>query len=145
MMREMMTLDLSSLQKAVAALERTLNSANSTEKMNALDSDQRDAIKAGAIQNFEFTYELCWKFMQRWLAHNLGRIYVDGISRRALFRLSAEHHLITSVDHWMEFHETRNQTVHTYDAEVAKVVFQAATEFLSEAKALLHAITQRND
>ena len=46
-----MTLDLTSLRKAVDSLARALNVATSSEKMKMLDVDQQDAIKAGVIQN----------------------------------------------------------------------------------------------
>ena len=124
-----MALDLSSLRKAVDSLERTLNVACLPEKMAGLDDAQKDAIRAGAIQNFEFTYELCWKFMQRWLGNILGSSHVAGISRRELFRLAAERGLIDDVDRWMEYHDARNETSHIYNEDVAEDVFAAAKKF----------------
>ena len=84
-----MSLDLSSLQKAVAALEKALRVSN-----GEMNKDQQDVIKAGVIQSFEFTYELCWKFMKQWLENNIGSVHVDGVTRRELFRMSAENGLI---------------------------------------------------
>ncbi|MBF0621732.1 MAG: nucleotidyltransferase substrate binding protein [Magnetococcales bacterium] len=140
-----MALELNSLQKAVASLGRSVAVALSSEKMDAFDSDTQEAIKAGVIQNFEFTYELCWKLMKRWLAHNVGETYVDGVTRRELFRLSAEYHLIRDVDLWMDYHKDRNRTSHTYDEETAAEVFNSATEFYHEAKKFQAEITKRND
>jgi len=139
-----MTLDLTSLRKAVDSLARALNVAVS-EKMQVLDKDQQVTIKAGVIQNFEFTYELCWKFMKRWLENNLGSVYIDGVSRRELFRLSAEHQLIRDVDTWMEYHGARNQTLHTYDEQVAQDVLKAAELFLYDAEKLLKNLEDKND
>jgi nucleotidyltransferase substrate binding protein (TIGR01987 family) len=139
-----MKLDLSSLRKAIESLGKTLKVADS--RLTAgLDNDTKDAIRAGAIQNFEFTYELCWKFMRRWLEGNLGSAYVEGVTRRELFRLSAENRLLTDVDQWMEYHDARNETAHTYDEDTAEDVFETTRIFLGDAKKLLQALEARND
>jgi nucleotidyltransferase substrate binding protein (TIGR01987 family) len=140
-----MKLDLSSLRKAVSSLERTLKVAADAKFMEGLSDDQSDAVRAGAIQNFEFTYELCWKFMKRWLESNLGSSHVEGVARRELFRLAAESKLISDVDKWMEYHDARNETSHTYDEETAADVFGTAGEFARDAKMFLKALEAKND
>lgn len=139
-----MKLDLSSLRKAIESLEKTLKVAENKELAADLDDDVKDAIRAGGIQNFEFTYELCWKFMRRWLGINVGSTYVDGVTRRELFRLSAENRLITDVDQWMEYHDARNETAHTYNEDTADDVFETSRIFLADAKKLLEALEERN-
>ena len=139
-----MKLDLSSLRKAIESLEKTLKVAGSSLTAG-LDNDTKDAIRSGAIQNFEFTYELCWKFMRRWLEGNLGTAYVEGVTRRELFRLGAENRLLTDVDQWMEYHDARNETAHTYDEDTAEDVFETTRIFLGDAKKLLQALEVRND
>ena len=138
------TLDLSSLKMAVGSLERAIHVACSQEKMAMLDQDQKETIRAGVIQNFEFTYELSWKFMKRWLEHNLGSVYVDGLPRRELFRIAAEHQLIDCVDAWIVYHDARNETSHTYDQKKAEEVFQTATRFLADANILLSNLEKKN-
>jgi len=140
-----MELDLSSLRKAVESLEKTVRVADDDAFMSRLEEDQKQAVKAGVIQNFEFTYELCWKFMKRWLEMNLGSVYVAGVSRRQLFRLSAEHQLLSDVDRWMEYHDARNETAHTYDESTAEDVFDTAHKFLADSQKLLQALEARND
>jgi nucleotidyltransferase substrate binding protein (TIGR01987 family) len=140
-----MTLDLASITKAVDALEIAVAEAHHDDFMNSLSPQQQEIIRAGVIQHFEFTYELCWKFMQRWLAENVGRTYVDGVSRRKLFRLAAEHRLITDVEAWWDYHRARNLTSHIYDEDVAAEVFQVATIFLDDAQLFLAALEDRND
>ena len=139
-----MNLDLSSLRKAIESLEKTLKVAENKELAAGLDDDAKDAIRAGGIQNFEFTYELCWKFMRRWLGINVGSTYVDGVTRRELFRLSAENRLISDVDQWMEYHDARNETAHTYNEDTADDVFETSRIFLADAKKLLEALKERN-
>ncbi len=140
-----MKLDLGSLRKAVESLEKTIRVADDDAFMSRLEEDQKQAVKAGVILNFEFTYELCWKFMKRWLDVNLGSSYVEGVSRRQLFRLSAEHRLVGDVDRWMEYHDARNETAHTYNESTAEDVIETAHQFLADAQKLLQALEANND
>jgi nucleotidyltransferase substrate binding protein (TIGR01987 family) len=139
-----MALDLSSLKKAVASLDKALKVA-ADDRLDVMPEDQQEVIKAGVIQNFEFTYELCWKFMKRWLAENMGAPYVDGVTRRELFRLSAESKLIADVDQWMEYHDARNETSHTYDQDAADEIFLVAKTFFPDAEKLSQALEEKND
>ncbi len=139
-----MALDLGSLELAVAALTRAVGWAGSSDFMEPLSEPQRELVRSGVIQHFEFTYELSWKFMRRWLSENLGRTQVDGVPRRELFRLAAEHRLIDNAQRWFVVHQARNLSSHTYNAEVAREVFEVAVAFVDEARGLLVALTQRN-
>ena len=140
-----MPLELDSLMKAVAALNAVLAKSNDAEIMRRLDEITQNAIKSGAIQHFEFTYELCWKFIKRWLEMNISPTAADGVTRRELFRLAAENRLIVDVDQWMRHHDARNQTSHTYDPAVAESVYSAAHDFARDAQRLLEALEARND
>ena len=117
-------LDISNLKKAVASLRSGIDTYllgidDLTPAQNALQA-------AGVIQNFEFTYELCWKFMKRWIEMNITKDAADGVTRRELFRMAAENKLIEDVNLWMELHKSRNETSHTYDENVAKRVLEAS-------------------
>lgn len=138
-------LDLSSLKNAVASMERVW--AFACQRINAdnLAKDEMEVLRAAVIQNFEFTYELCWKFMKRWLEANLSPDLLEGVSRKQLFRYAIENHLIVSFDVWIKYHELRNQTSHTYDSAVAEEIFSNSGDFLRDAKACLNALEARND
>lgn len=138
-------LDLSSLKKAVASMDRAWNYIGSRIEVVNLSEDEKEILKAAVIQNFEFTYELCWKYMKRWLQMNLTPELTDGISRRQLFRYAAENHLIKDVNVWVKYHELRNKTSHTYDTDIAEEIFVHAAEFLQEAREVLSALEARND
>ncbi|MFH1645403.1 MAG: nucleotidyltransferase substrate binding protein [Candidatus Omnitrophota bacterium] len=139
-----MSLDLSSLQRAVDSLERAIRVVSSKIR-GEVDTDEEDVLRAGVIQNFEFTYELCWKFMKRWLAINISGAAVDGVSRRELFRMAAESRLISNVDVWFEYNESRNETAHTYNAKIADDVYEAAIRFAVDARAFLISLESKND
>jgi len=91
------------------------------------------------------TFELCWKFMKRWLEMNVDPTGIDGVTRRELFRRAAENRLIDDVDQWMRHHAARNQTTHTYESEIAASVYEAVHEFAVDAAQLLAALEARND
>lgn len=83
--------------------------------------------------------------MKRWIEQNVGSVYVDGVTRRELFRLSAESQLIVNVDQWMEYHHARNETSHTYNCNVADETFHITKTFFPDARKLLKELEEKND
>ncbi|WP_116474214.1 nucleotidyltransferase substrate binding protein [Zobellella maritima] len=138
-------LDLSSFEKALAALGEAIEATASPELKRLMTPAQYHTLRAGLVQSFEFTYELSWKFIKRWLEANLGAVYVDGVSRRELFRIAAEHRLIDDVEQWVFFHKLRNLTSHTYDQDTANEVCEGAVLFYRQAEGLLSVLASRND
>ncbi|MCD4782996.1 MAG: nucleotidyltransferase substrate binding protein [Candidatus Eremiobacteraeota bacterium] len=138
-------IELSPLRKAIKCLDDSLKIVHNPEFISNLDLAVKDLLKAGVIQNFKVTYELCWKFMKRYLEINIGSQYIDGIHRKELYRLAAEHHLIKEVEAWFDYNKARNLTSHTYREEYANDVFQSAEKFLTDAGFLLSALEARND
>ena len=133
-------LELSSLKKAIDSLGESLKWYHDSTS-NVPSEILRDSV----IQRFEYTYELCWKTMKRWLEINLGSAYIDGISRKELFRHAAEHHLIEDPLRWFTYHEARNQTSHIYDEAVAKDVFGVVGKFIEDVRYFYTEIMKRND
>lgn len=139
-----MALDLSSLQKAVVSLDNAVGLAKKTIH-GPVDTVLEEVIRAGVIQNFEFTYELCWRFMKRWLEINLGDPTIDGLPRKELFRIAAESQLITDVEAWFVFNRARNKTSHIYNKEIAIEVYEVVVPFLLKAQELLQNLEKKND
>ena len=138
-----MKLDFTSLENAVASLERSINAARTYADM--LPPQLKETVRSGIIQNFEVAYELSWKMMKRWIENNISAESVDGVTRRELFRQAAENRLIADVDQWMRFHASRNETSHTYNNETAQEVSASANEFLTAAQSFLTSLRARND
>ena len=65
-----MPLVLDSLRNAVKALSDLRAVAENVPRMEQFSQVERDGIRAGVIQNFKVTYELCWKLMARRLEAN---------------------------------------------------------------------------
>lgn len=140
-----MKLDLSSLDCALVSLGKALQFSKKVIANHSYETDELEVIKAGVIQNFEFSYELCWKFMKRWLEQNYSSSFTAGITRKQLFRYAAENLLIENVEAWIVFHELRNRTSHTYDSQVSEEIFKATDDFFKHARFLYQAIEARND
>ena len=137
-----MPLNLTPLSKAAISLNEAVTNACDDDFINSLTKSQKNLITAGVIQNFEFTYELSWKFIKRWLSANIGNTHVEGVTRRELFRLAASSKLIDDVKTWMYYHQARNQT---YDEATAKEAFNVSITFSLEAKKLLTVLEAKND
>lgn len=140
-----MALDLSHLISSLGALERAQGIPADAAQWEKLPPTVREAVRAGVIQTFEVAYEQCWKIMRRWLERNPVAGDPAGATMRQIYRLAAKSGLIDDVDLWMEFHDARNRTSHTYDNKVAEVVFSLSLRFLPEAQRALKALEAKND
>jgi len=140
-----MSLDLTALQKASISLDEAVVNATDTTFINGLSPSQKKLVIAGVIKNFGLIYDMYLKFIKRWLKQNLGSIQVDGVTRRELFRLAAEHQLIKDVEEWMFYHTARNQTSHIYDEKIAQEIFEVSKNFSTLSRQLLITLEQKND
>lgn len=141
-----MSLDLSSLRQGIASLDRAVALTLAKMSSTGTPADEIELMKAGVVQNFEFTYELCWKFIQRWIRENRTPEEADHPrSRRDLFRRAASSGLIADPLPWFTYSDQRNLTSHTYNQETAQAVFETAIRFLPDAKLLYARLEASND
>jgi nucleotidyltransferase substrate binding protein (TIGR01987 family) len=92
--------------------------------------------KAGAIQAFEYCYELSWKTLKKVLFAK----GVDTASPRDVFREAAKSQLIDDPEVWFGFLRIRNLTVHTYNEEYSEEVVNAFPQFKKELNTLISRI-----
>lgn len=115
-------------QKAVAQLKRFIAKG----ELNELEEQ-------GLIQCFEYTHELAWKTLKDFLENSgVSNMFGSKDVSREAFKLG----LIDEGDVWMAMIKDRNQTSHTYNPEVAKVIVaniigQFAPAFLALEQKLL--------
>ena len=136
-------LDISALKKAAQAFDHALAFAQKveTKPADALEFYESEFAHAAIIQHFEFTYELCWKTMKRYLKEL--SLEADVLTHKDLFRLSAEKRLITDFHQWVKFHEARNRTSHVYNEAVADDVYDTAKKFAAPLHGFVTTIEQR--
>ena len=140
-----MNLDLSALENAVAQLEEGLVLYESD--IVRQHPEIRNQMRAGAIQAFEFTYELSVRMIQRYLEQiSANPAEVDRLEFRGLIRRASEQGLLQSdLAAWMEHRRNRGLTSHVYNEAMAERVFQAARDFLGEVRHLLRELQERNE
>lgn len=104
--------------------ERAYESLTWSMKMLSRYTDDEDMylpMVASVIKNFELTYETCWKFLRHYLFEKEG---IEANSPRMVFRVCSERGILPQdlVEELMLLIDVRNQTVHTYDQEIAERV-----------------------
>ena len=119
--------DLSSLQLAVKSLKE------------ALKQDYNEFIRDAAIQRFEYTFELAWKAMKRTLKEEGSEVG----SPKQVFRSAFEAKLIDNLELWFSLLKERNLTVHTYNVETAKEVYNSAKKFPEIVDQLINNLKNR--
>ncbi len=140
-----MAIDLGSLRQALATLERAMGALQPPERFEALDADIQETLQAGVIQSFEFSYELSWKYMERWLRENADSLEAAPRTRKDLFRAAARRGLIEEPVRWFAYTEALNLSSHTYDAHKATQVLESVASFHTDAVFLLRQLERAND
>lgn len=95
------------------------------------------ALRDGAIQSFEFTYEMAVRSLERAVEDRVGVGRFDAASFRERLRMAWEAELITDIGPWLDFREMRNRTSHTYDEAKAKFVYSGIPGFIAATEQLL--------
>jgi nucleotidyltransferase substrate binding protein (TIGR01987 family) len=130
-------LNISPLQKAIQSLERAI------QKHVILPTDE--FIRDACIQRFEYTYELCVKFLRRYLEiSETNRTEIKEMSFPAIIRTADSRGLLKSDwTGWKSYRELRNITSHTYNEEKATAVVAGIPAFLQDAQYLLEQLQSR--
>jgi nucleotidyltransferase substrate binding protein (TIGR01987 family) len=138
-----MILDLTSLENAIAQLEEALTYCNSDLAKNDLRLARH--LRAAAIQAFEFTYELSFKMLKRYLEETEANpAAIDDMKFKGVIRRGFELGLVSrEADEWELFRQDRGTTSHAYNEEKAQDVFEGIPDFLEEAKFLLAQLQKR--
>lgn len=84
-----------------------------------LDITKNSVFLDGAIQRFEFTYEVAWKLAKQYL-HYIG---IEANSPRSVIKEAFAVHVIDDGDGWITMLEDRNKTAHIYNEDQAKEIY----------------------
>lgn len=138
-----MNIDFSSLASAIRQLEKSIMYARSD--MAQKDDELFEQLRNSVIQCFEFTYELSWKMLKRYLEETAANPEeIDLGTFQNLIRIGNEKGLLRS-DWllWKIYRQARTNSSHTYDSDKAEAVYEIAPDFLEEARHLYQQLTDR--
>ncbi len=76
--------------------------------------------KVGLIHRFEYTHELAWNVMKDYAEYQ-GNNTIKGT--RDAIREAFAVGLISNADIWMDMIKSRNDTLHTYNEEIAEKIY----------------------
>ena len=91
-----------------------------------LAEPENDVTRDAAIKRFEFTFELCWKAIQRFLRE-------EGIpcnSPKGCLREAFSFGLIEDDPLWMRMIDDRNLTVYTYNEKTARKIYENLKDYV---------------
>lgn len=123
-------LNLDPLEKAVDSLH------------DALAQPKNPYTRDATIQRFEYTFELSWKMLRRYLSTETA---IDAFNLKELFRQAGRQGIIANVEAWFAYLKGRNLTSHTYNEKTAEETYQLAAAFLPDAQALFDELRKRCD
>jgi nucleotidyltransferase substrate binding protein (TIGR01987 family) len=113
---------LTPLEKALRSLE------------GALKQVKNEFTRDATIQRFEYSFELCWKMLKRYLNQETG---ITEHNIKNILREGGRLELIDRVEPWFVYLKARNSTSHTYNEDVAEETYLIAKQFLPDAFSLL--------
>ena len=138
-----MKLDYSSLENAVAQLQRSFDYLHSD--LARKDAGLREQFRAATIQAFEFSYELAVRMIRRQLALIVANPdELREIDFADLMRDAADAGIVRDAPTYMRYREMRNRTSHTYNVERAEETVASMDEFLRDMHLLLKEFGDRN-
>lgn len=97
-----------------------------------LGEEKTVANRDSAIKRFEFTVELAWKTVQKFLREQS----IVCRSPKECFKEAFRFGLVLDDSHWIEMFEDRNKTVHTYNEKFADEVCERMPQYLELLTAL---------
>ena len=139
-----MKLDLTSFERAIFQLNQSLSYYESD--LAKQDKGVKLQFRMACIQAFEYTYELSYKMLKRYLEMSEATSEaIDSMAFPELIRTGSERGLLRSDwSCWKQYREVRNITAHTYNDLKAEAAFSVIPDFLEEAEYLFQKLQERS-
>ncbi len=97
-----------------------------------------DIVLDVAVKRFEFTYEMAWKALKRFLDY-LG---IDARAPRPVFKEAYAQGLLVNEQVWLDMIEMRNLSSHVYDEQEVSRILSELERYLAAFDSLLKQLRQ---
>lgn len=104
----------------------------------------KEYIKDSCIKRFEYSVEISWKLMKRFLKLKYGRSEQE-LTINNIFRLMEGYGFITSWQDWKDYYSKRNDTSHEYNQEKAEEILNIIEKFIKDEKFLYEKLVNQVD
>ncbi|MFA7059680.1 MAG: HI0074 family nucleotidyltransferase substrate-binding subunit [Pedobacter sp.] len=94
-----------------------------------------------AVKRFEFTYEMTWKAIKRYLDY----AGIGAMSPRACFKEAFSQHLITEEQIWLEMIERRNLSSHIYNQDEVTGILGRLDDYRKAFQELLEQLEAKTE
>ena len=121
-------LDLTNIKNAISTLEEAINYYNTD-----VEQPIKNMYADSCIQRFEYTYELSWKIMKKYLKLFFNKTEQE-LTIKNIFRYMQGYGLIKDWTKWVEYNDARNNTAHEYNFNKAQFVLTVLKTFLDDVK-----------
>lgn len=125
-----MSTTVEDLSKAAESLKISRDLLTQAIVKDSKNLELHKLLRDGSIQRFKICIELVWKVSMKILGLNVS-------APNPAIREMARNGLIDQPQVWFDFLTARNKTSHTYDEEIAKVVYAEVEKLIPELDKLL--------
>ena len=111
-------------------------------KLEKFNENEKDAIKNGQIQKFEYCAELLWKVLQAYINEEIGE---DISGPKPAIKASFRHGLLNKDEYQsvLEMIDVRNQLAHIYDENKFEEFYKKINVFHKVMKGVLKRLTSK--
>jgi nucleotidyltransferase substrate binding protein (TIGR01987 family) len=124
------------MKKASIKFEKLQKTLTSLEAIYLKPTEPDRSNIDATIQRFEFTFELCWKFLKDFFLEKGVPLHYPKEVIQEAFKVG----IIHDEDLWRHMLKDRNMTSHTYDEELADTIFQHIKRYTPEIRRVCHTI-----
>ncbi|MBR2068967.1 MAG: HI0074 family nucleotidyltransferase substrate-binding subunit [Candidatus Gastranaerophilales bacterium] len=123
-------LDISRLLSCIESLKKCYQ-----DLKEVTDSKFQEYVEDACIKRFEYTVEISWKIMKRFLKLQYGKIDKE-LTMNNIFRLMEGYEFISSWEKWRDYYNKINDTSHEYNQNKAKIILNSIEDLIADSQYL---------